>query len=91
MGEYRSRAASISAQFFSSIETSQTGNWRTKKKKKEEEGKRHDTRGERYYSDGTLPSYRVLSAGKGKREGERINGGKRVISFMANKHRWVAN
>lgn len=34
MGEYRSRAASISAQFFSSIETSQTGNWRTKKKKK---------------------------------------------------------
>lgn len=62
-----------------------------RKKKKEEEGKRHDTRGERYYSDGTLPSYRVLSAGKGKREGERRNEGKRVISFMANKHRWVAN
>lgn len=39
MGEYRSRAASISAQFFSSIETSQTGNWRTKKKKKKKKEK----------------------------------------------------
>lgn len=64
------------------------GERKKKKRKKKEKG---DTRGERYYSDGTLPSYRVLSAGKGKREGERRNGGKRVISFMANKHRWVAN
>lgn len=39
--------------------------WRTKKKKKREK-KRHDTRGEHYYNDRTLPSY--LLAGKGKRE-----------------------